>query len=123
MENFEQIVMKDPNHQEKRTGLFRLRQLRKHNQAIAESDEANRVSDNKEEPKQSGPRKSKDGIDLEFEPRLSNAELPSEPQVFADVFRIGTDGLIIPFERLDEVTILKNIDLTYYQSKCREILK
>ena len=43
--------------------------------------------------------------------------------MYADVFKIGTDGLIIPFEKLDEVTNLKSVDLTYYQAKCREILK
>ena len=45
------------------------------------------------------------------------------PQRYEDVFRIGQRGLILPFEKLDEIDGLKSIDLTYYQTKCREVLK
>ena len=52
---------------------------------------------------------------------LTNTEIENqedkkkqEEKIYADVFKIGTDGLIIPFEKLDEVTNLKSVDLTYY---------
>ena len=39
------------------------------------------------------------------------------------MFKFGEYDLIIPFEKLDDLQALKSIDLTYFQTKCREILK
>ena len=38
-------------------------------------------------------------------------------------FQFQSNDFIVPDNRLDEPNALKNIDLTYYQAKCREILK
>lgn len=42
---------------------------------------------------------------------------------FTDCFRFGQLEVMIPFERLDQQDILQSIDLTYYLSECRRILK
>lgn len=49
--------------------------------------------------------------------------LSRETDQFHDCFKFGTLDVMIPFERLDQQDILQNIDLTYYLTECRRILK
>jgi hypothetical protein len=42
---------------------------------------------------------------------------------FKDLYKIGDHDIKIPFDKLDDLEALQNIDLTYYQNKCREVLK
>ena len=49
--------------------------------------------------------------------------LSRETDAFTDCFKFGSLEVMIPFERLDQQDILQSIDLTYYLSECRRILK
>ena len=49
--------------------------------------------------------------------------LSKESDKFTDCFKFGKLDVMIPFERLDQQEILQNIDLTYYLSESRRILK
>ena len=42
---------------------------------------------------------------------------------YKDVFKFGEHNIQIPFEKLDDLQALQSIDLTYFQAKCREVLK
>lgn len=42
---------------------------------------------------------------------------------YRDIFKFGDFDLMIPFEKLDDLDALQQIDLTYFQAKCREVLK
>lgn len=49
--------------------------------------------------------------------------LSRQTDSFSDCFRFGGLEVMIPFERLDQSDILQSIDLTYYLSECRRVLK
>ena len=49
--------------------------------------------------------------------------LTQEDDQFLECFRFGLLDVMIPFERLDQHTILQSLDLTYYLAECRRILK
>ena len=49
--------------------------------------------------------------------------LSRDDDKFTDCFRFGALDVMIPFDRLDNQDILQSIDLTYYLSECRRILK
>lgn len=52
-----------------------------------------------------------------------HSELQEDESQYKDLFKIGDYNIKIPFEKLDDIEALQNIDLTYYQNKCREVLK
>ena len=50
-------------------------------------------------------------------------ETVSESEYFRDIFKFGDHDLMIPFEKLDDLEAFQQIDMTYFQAKCREVLK
>lgn len=42
---------------------------------------------------------------------------------YKDIFRFGDHDMMIPFELMDDNEALQQIDLTYFLTKCRDILK
>ena len=46
-----------------------------------------------------------------------------EDSVDGTAYQFLSNDFIVPDHKLNEPEALKNIDLTYYQAKCREVLK
>ena len=120
LESFNHIVIEDPNYDGKKK---RMKHLKNHNSTISNDVE----NDAKKNASVSHQMQARTLLD-EKNNYLTGTEIENqgkkpEDQHYPDVFRIGTNGLIIPFEKLDDVTNLKSVDLTYFQAKCREILK
>ena len=58
-----------------------------------------------------------DGVDLDKE---DNADDINE---FGHAYKFSSNDFVIPYLKIDLEDSLDNIDLTYYMTKCREVLK